>query len=147
MIRDYRKYLTFIVPFLATFVIFLIIQQLITRSGDSVDKNRNPNLSKLDIEESKNLVTQEKSEASVYDTEIEVEDKQKECSNTGKMNNDMPIQEDPTVHGVLISEFSTSERLKYLERSRQSMSDTKHSSATAPPDFFQNKIQEFVINI
>ena len=44
MIRDYRKYITILVPFLATFIVFLIIQQLITRSGDAVDKNRNPNL-------------------------------------------------------------------------------------------------------
>ena len=44
MIRDYRKYITILVPFLATFIVFLIIEQLITRSGDAVDKNRNPNL-------------------------------------------------------------------------------------------------------
>ena len=103
--------------------------------------------SKLHIGENKMLVSQEKSDRISYDTEHEDTEKQNECSNKSKLNNETLIQEDPTVHGVLISEFSTSERLKYLERSRQSMSDTKHSSATAPQDFFQNKIQEFVINI
>ena len=62
-------------------------------------------------------------------------------------NGDTQVQEDPTVHGVLISDFSTSERLKYLERSRQMSAESKLSASAAPPDFFQNKIQEFVINI
>lgn len=43
MIREYRKYLNFIVPFVVTFLIFLIIQQLIARSGDSDVKNKRLN--------------------------------------------------------------------------------------------------------
>ena len=56
------------------------------------------------------------------------------------LNNDIlneSVHEDSTVHGVLISDFSPTERLKYLERSRQ----------TAPHDFLQNKVPEFCINI
>jgi protein TonB len=44
MIRDYRKYLNILVPFLVTFIIFLIIQQLISRTGESDVKNKTPNL-------------------------------------------------------------------------------------------------------
>ena len=93
--------------------------------------------------------TQEHTDRASYGTESKGIEKQNEKSNAFIANSNIPIvQEDPTVHGVLISDFSTSERLKYLERSRQSLSDTKlTSSTTAPPDFFQNKIQEFVINI
>jgi protein TonB len=44
MIRDFRKYLNILVPFLVTFIIFLIIQQLISRTGESDVKNKTPNL-------------------------------------------------------------------------------------------------------
>ena len=83
-----------------------------------------------------------------HDTECKESKTQKDCSSDIDItNSDMQVQEDPTVHGVFISDFSTSDRLKYLERSRQISPDTKLSPATTHPDFFQNKIQEFVINI
>ena len=44
--------------------------------------------------------------------------------------------EDLTVHSAIISDFSSSERLKYLDRSR-----------AQDQDFLQNKITEFCINI
>ena len=116
-------------------------------NGSNINTPSNILASKLHIDENNILASQKKSDRVSYDTDHEDTEKQNECSTKGKLNNENLIQEDPTVHGVLISEFSTSERLKYLERSRQSMSDTKLSSATAPQDFFQNKIQEFVINI
>jgi hypothetical protein len=116
-------------------------------NGSDINTPSNVLTSKLYIEENKILISQEKSDRVSYDTELEDTKEQNESSIKGKLNNETPIQEDPTVHGVLISEFSTSERLKYLGRSRQSSLDREHSSSTAPPDFFQNKIQEFVINI
>ena len=58
--------------------------------------------------------------------------------------------EDLTVTGVLISDFSPSERLKYLHRS-QSTSRPKGSNQNShrppSPDFLQNKVPEFCINI
>ena len=57
--------------------------------------------------------------------------------------------EDLTVTGVLISDFTPSERLKYLQRS-QSTSRRPSSQKNHPPpspDFLQNKVPEFCINI
>ena len=95
------------------------------------------------------MASQEHDERASYDIKNIGKDIQKgEGSSAYIINNELSVQEDSTVHGVLISDFSASERLKYLERSRQSLSDSKLSTtATPPPDFFHNKIQEFVINI
>ena len=105
--------------------------------------------SKITIKETSILASQENDERASYDIENKGKDKSKgESSSAYIINNEISVQEDSTVHGVLISDFSASERLKYLERSRQSLSDSKLSTTAAPPpDFFQNKIQEFVINI
>ena len=71
---------------------------------------------------------------------------------------------DNTVKGVLISDFSPSERLKYLQRSQstssrtrgqQTLSNHDTTGGTQPQnvhhatsaDFFQNKMPEFCINI
>lgn len=75
---------------------------------------------------------------------------------------------DLTVKGVLISDFSPSERLKYLQRSQSTSSRHRPTSAssesvllasnnnlsvvgngqqTNSADFFQNKVPEFCINI
>ena len=64
--------------------------------------------------------------------------------------------EDLTVTGVLISDFSPSERLKYLQRSQStsrkntaenSLSNNNHHRRPESPDFLQNKVPEFCINI
>lgn len=60
---------------------------------------------------------------------------------------------DLTVKGVLISDFSPSERLKYLQRSQSTSSRTRDkqkldsNSGPASADFFQNKVPEFCIQI
>ena len=95
------------------------------------------------------MISQEKDDRASYDVKNTDNNIHEDILNTSNESSGS-VQEDPTVHGVLISDFSASERLKYLERSRQSSIDreTKLStSAAPPPDFFQNKIQEFVINI
>ena len=58
--------------------------------------------------------------------------------------------EDLTVTGVLISDFSPSERLKYLQRSQSTSrkSNSEKNNLRPPsPDFLQNKVPEFCINI
>ena len=66
--------------------------------------------------------------------------------------------EDLTVTGVLISDFSPSERLKYLQRSQSTSRKNINASSTTEnssnglqrpisPDFLQNKVPEFCINI
>lgn len=71
---------------------------------------------------------------------------------------------DLTVRGVLISEFSPTEQLRYLQRSRSSnqrssgdhqqeqqeqhqSEHNKNHHRTVTPDFLQNKVPEFCINI
>ena len=70
---------------------------------------------------------------------------------------------DDTVKGVLISDFSPSERLKYLQRSQNASLRTRgqqplnaHESSTQPPvavnlttasEIFQDKMPDFCINI
>ena len=58
--------------------------------------------------------------------------------------------EDLTVTGVLISDFSPSERLKYLQRSQSTSrkkEDKNNGLRPVSPDFLQNKVPEFCINI
>jgi protein TonB len=43
MIREYRRYVNVILPFVITFSVFLIIQELISRSGETNAKNKKPN--------------------------------------------------------------------------------------------------------
>ena len=43
MIREYRRYTNVILPFVITFSVFLIIQELISRSGETNTKNKKPN--------------------------------------------------------------------------------------------------------
>ena len=81
-------------------------------------------------------------------------------------NKDIEEDVDYTVKGVLISDFSPSERLKYLQRSQSTSlrtqvqqplngMDGQEASAQPPEsvcttttsDFFQNKLQEFCIDI
>jgi hypothetical protein len=59
-----------------------------------------------------------------------------------------PIQCDLTVHSALISDFSATERLRYLGKS-SSEGGAKNSDSGPPsvPDFMQNRIAEFCINI
>ena len=103
--------------------------------------------SKVCIKNTSSIVKLDSDHARASQSEEGIGTKRKEeCSSKYLLSSDLPIQEDSTVHGVFISDFSTTERLKYLEKSRQ-MTENKLSSAAAPPDFLQNKIQEFVINI
>lgn len=115
-------------------------------NGANIIKVSNTLTSNVPVEKISIRGTNEDSARASYGRGCNGRERKEECVDEYHLNSDMPVQEDSTVHGVLISEFSTTERLKYLERSRQ-MSDSKLSSATAPPDFLQNKIQEFVINI
>ena len=59
-----------------------------------------------------------------------------------------PIQCDLTVHSALISDFSASEKMRYLGKSS---SDSPSQSSGGTPsndvDFLQNRITEFCINI
>lgn len=68
------------------------------------------------------------------------------------------LDQDLTVTGVLISDFSPSERLKYLQRSQSTSRKNINASSTTEnssnglqrpisPDFLQNKVPEFCINI
>jgi len=87
-----------------------------------------------------------------------------EESHPSNKDHDLEEDFDTTVKGVLISDFSPSERLKYLQRSQSTSSRTRgqqplnghESSAQLPAsvhmtstasDFFQNKMPEFCINI
>ena len=47
---------------------------------------------------------------------------------------------DLSVKGVMISDFSTAERFRYLQRSRRNVQKAR-------ADFLQNKVTEFCINI
>jgi hypothetical protein len=77
-----------------------------------------------------------------------------ESNPSAKVHEDEEEECDLTVKGVLISEFSPTERLKYLQRS-QSTQRSRPPLATQPlqqqqqhpSDFFQNKVPEFCINI
>ena len=53
---NYNQAIKFFAPFVITFFIFLIIQQLITRSGEITSANKNPNLLEfIRIKENDNL--------------------------------------------------------------------------------------------
>ena len=127
----------------------VIDRTIIGKNVNGANNNTPSNIlsSNISIKETSILISQENDERASYDINNTEKDKQEDILNTSNESTGS-IQDDPTVHGVLISDFSASERLKYLDRSRQSMSESKlPTTATPPTDFFQNKIQEFVINI
>ena len=127
----------------------VIDRSIVGKNVNGANNNTPSNIlsSNISIKETSISISQENDERASYDIKNAEKDKQEDILNTSNESTGS-IQDDPTVHGVLISDFSASDRLKYLDRSRQSMSESKlPTTVTPPPDFFQNKIQEFVINI
>jgi len=101
------------------------------------------------------------SDESGYSEESNPSNKEHDLGGRDDLNDLEEEDFDDTVKGVLISDFSPSERLKYLQRSQstssrsnrghQALSETStqqppiHTASTT--DFFQNKMPEFCINI
>ena len=101
------------------------------------------------------------SDESGYSEESNPSNKEHDLGGRDDLNDLEEEDFDDTVKGVLISDFSPSERLKYLQRSQSTSSRTNRghqalseTSTQQPPihtasttDFFQNKMPEFCINI